>query len=213
MRRVLQRLSAPSAFAVLSLTLACGGASAEPAGVGEPVAEAPVAERPAESSSEEPASGPLVSADRMARIAAGHEPLRELVAPSRGVIYVLYATDASGEDPRADDDGIIRLAEHWCSDEQLTDGIDRLQRDLARRIREPIREPLFECVDDRCGHPAQMEYDVAGHYEFARVDGFDGPALIAVEHVESASMTERFLADAEDFVRDERAALAGATCD
>lgn len=208
MRRLLQRLS------VVGLLLAACGGPSEPAE--EPVADDPggeaLTEPEPETAPEEP-TGPMVDAERMARIAAGHEPLRELVAPSRGLVYVLYASDASGEDPRADDDGTIRLAEHWCGEEELADGIDRLQRDLARRMRDPIREPLFECVDDRCGHPAQMEYDVAGHYEFVRVDGFEGPALIAVEHVESAGMTDEFLAEAEVFVRDARATHAGATCD
>jgi hypothetical protein len=212
MRRLLQRLSGPSTFVLLSLALACGGVSAEPEPSPEAVSE-PGGEAPSEAEAPEPAGGPLVDAERMARIADGHEPLRDFVVPARGLVYVLYATDASGEDPRADEDGIIRLAEHWCTEAELSDGIDRLQRDLARRARDPIREPLFECVDDRCSHPAQMEYDVGGHYEFARIAGFDGPALIAVEHVESASMTEAFLEDAEVFVRDERAALAGATCD
>lgn len=207
MRRLVQRLSA-----VLILTAGCV-TSAEPAPAPEPGGEtptpAPVVEPEVEPT--EPA-GPLMDAETMARVAEGHTPLRELVAPGRGLVYILYATDASGEDPRADDDGMIRLAEHWCPGAQLGDQVDRLQRDLARRMREPVREPLFECIDDRCEHPAQMEYDVTGHYEFARVDGFAGPALIAVEHVEGAGMSDAFLEDAEIFVRDQRAAHAGATC-
>jgi len=208
MRRLLQRLSLLG-----FLLVACSGSS-EPA-EGQPVAD-PGGEAPAEPAPEpapEEPAGPAVDAERMARIADGHEPLRDFVAPGRGLVYILYASDASDEDPRADDDGIIRLAEHWCPGEALADGVDRLQRDLARRARDPVREPLFECVDDRCAHPAQMEYDVRGHYEFARVDGFEGPALIAVEHVEGAGMTDEFLAEAEVFVRDARATHAGATCD
>lgn len=215
MRRLLQRVSGRPTLALVLLLSACRAPSSEPEPQPEPrpaVDPAPGGDAPAEPAPE-PERGPLMDAEGMVQIAEGHRPLRELVAPSRGLLHVLYATDASGEDPRADEDGIIRLAEHWCPGEDLEDNVDRLQRDLARRIREPVREPLFECVDDRCEHPAQMEYDVAGHYEFARVEGFDGPALIAVEHVESAGMTEAFLAEAEVFVRDQRAAHAGATCD
>ncbi len=208
MRRLVQRLRAILPVALV-LLVACPAPEPEP---GPDPVEPVGGEAPVSQGDPEP-TGPLMDAEGMARIAEGHRPLRELVAPSRGVVYVLYATDASGEDPRADDDGIIRLAEHWCPGEQLDDNVDRLQRDLARRMREPIREPLFECVDDRCEHPAQMEYDVAGDYEFAAVDGFDGPALIAVEHVEAAGMSEAFVAEAEVFVRDQRATHAGATCD
>tara|TARA_B100001750_G_scaffold132217_1_gene105082 strand:- start:616 stop:1113 length:498 start_codon:yes stop_codon:yes gene_type:complete len=155
---------------------------------------------------------PAIDAATMRRIAQGHVLLRDLVDPERGVVYVLYAEDASGEDPRADDDGIIRLAEHWCAAEELDDHVDRLQRDLHRRIDDPIREPLFECADDHCDHPAQMEYDVEGHYEFARVEGREGPTLIAVEQVEGAAMSEAFQNDAAAFVRDRRAAFATARC-
>jgi len=209
MRRLVQRLRLPL---LVPFLLSAGCPAPAPQVEPSPV-EPAAAETPAEPAEPQPAAGPLVDAEQMARIAEGHRPLEALVAPSRGLVYVLYATDASGEDPRADDDGMIRLAEHWCTSEELTDNVDRLQRDLARRMRDRVREPLFECVDDRCEHPAQMEYDVAGHYEFAPVEGFEGPALIAVEHVESAGMTEDFLAEAEIFVRDQRAAHAGATCD
>ena len=151
-----------------------------------------------------------MDAQRMASIAAGDPPLRELVDPAAGVIYIRYATDSSGEDPLADADGKIKIGERWCG-AALDAGMTRLEADLRRRVEDPIQQPLFECEDLRCSHPAQMEYDVRGDYEMTR-DSDGDLVLTAVEHVEAAGMTEEFRTQAQHFIRDQRAAMAGGGC-
>lgn len=177
------------------LLAACGGATAdapprvvEPEPVVAPPPEAPVAD----------AAKPALE-----RVVRGEASLGDLVDPARGVVHVMWATDASGQDPRADESGIIRVGERVCGAE-LTELITFLDRDLANRTDAP-----WDCADDTCEHPAAMEYDLAGRYRFERADPVH---LISVVRVETG-VTEPALTQARDFVRDQLATLENGTCD
>ncbi len=175
--------------------VACGGASVEaPSPV---VAPEPVVAPPPEP--------PVADAAKPAleRVVRGEASIGDLVDASQGVVHVIWATDASGLDPRADESGIIRLGERVCGAE-LAELVTYLDRDLGNRT-----DTTWDCADDSCEHPAAMEYDLSGRYRFERGDPV---RLISVVRIETG-VTEDALTQAREFVRDQLATLENGTCD
>lgn len=186
------------------------GSSAEVTGgeaVGPDRTPAEVTAREAETTAPAPEA---LDADLFRRVAEGDRALAELIDPRKGLVLIEYFSDASGEDPRADPDGTVRIAERLCGDD-LTAGLERLSRDLALRAEQSSFDPTFACEGLACTHPAEMEFDVSGTYRFDRRD--DGTLrLESVTRIEGAAVLEEFLERAREWTEQQRARLAGGDC-
>lgn len=171
-------------FGISLLLIACGGSPPERV---EPAA----------------ASGPS-RARVMVQAVRGERSLASVIDRDRGLVYALWQTDASDQDPRADEHGVIRQAERLCG-AALDAAIARLDADLQRRDLDPTDEPSISCEGETCSHRALMEFDVTGEYVFV------GDVLDRVVHVEG-HLTEEATAAARRWVDAQLSALAGGTC-
>lgn len=157
----------------------------------------------------EPRGEPGPSLSRlMVEAVRGERSLASVVDRDRGLVYVLWQTDASDEDPRADEQGVIRQAERLCG-EDLDAAIARLDADLQRRNQDPSDEPSISCVDETCSHRALMEFDVMGEYVFVR--GAQPAVLDHVVHIEG-HLTDEATSGARRWVDERLSELAGGSC-
>jgi hypothetical protein len=144
----------------------------------------------------------------MTRVAAGEVPLGSLIDERRGLAYAAYYTDASDEDPAADAEGLVKVAERACG-ERLAALTAELTADLRRRLE--IEDPApFRCQGWTCLHEAAGEYDLDGRYSFAASP--DGTRLVAVARIEGGPVTEEFVAEGEQWVAEALAALEPPEC-
>lgn len=157
-------------------------------------------------------SGDLPTPELMRHLGRSRGAWSRVVDPARGLVVVEYREDASGEDPRANHDGIIARGEHLCG-VALEAELDRTQRELALRLeqRMPEEGPLFACEGLICSHRAMMEYDHGGEYVFVLNDG--GPKLHQIVRIEGAGMTRAFEDAAKAFALAELARMEGMRCD
>jgi len=130
---------------------------------------------------------------------------RDAIDPARGVVFVVYATDASGEDPRADAQGMIRTASRACGAE-LDDALEHLGADIARRLEDEAWSDLVRCEGSTCSIPAMGEYDLTGALTFE-----DG-ALVSVVRIEGGPVTDELVAAGEAYAEAQLAELAGGRC-
>lgn len=201
----LGRSTAPL-LAALMWALACGGGPA-PAPAPAPVAPAPPGgEGPTGALEVDRRPTP----DLMRRLASGEEDFARYVESERGVSFLEYYEDASGEDARAGEDGVVRVAERLCG-EALSTRLRGLREDLARRVVDTGDDALFNCTEAGCFHPARGEYDLDGRFEF-RDDPDGGLVLERVVRVEGGPVTEEFVEAAEAWVEQEVVRLAEEGC-
>ncbi len=146
--------------------LACGSAPTE--------SPTPSPAEPAPEPAEAPApKGPSrISPELMAAITTGELKPADLFDPVRGLIVVEIAEDASGENPAAGDDGVVRVAERLCGS-AATDKLQTLVADLSFRLEQAKLEaseaPTFVCKGATCTHEATMEVDGTGRYVFRSI--------------------------------------------
>ena len=144
----------------------------------------------------------------MTRVAAGEVPLGSLIDERRGLAYAAYYTDASDENPAADAEGLVKVAERACG-ERLAELTADLTADLRRRL--AIEDPTpFRCQGWMCLHEAAGEYDFDGRYTFAASP--EGTRLVAVARIEGGPVTEEFVAAGEKWVAEALAALEPQEC-
>ncbi len=193
-------------LALLVLGCSSGAERAEPVTATTPAVVRPAAE-PAPRAAPEPAPpADAPTAAFIRRLATGAEPFASHVSPERGVVFVEYFSDASGQDPRADAQGVVKEARRLCGDE-LSGRLDRLREDLARRVETSAHDPLFTCSGRVCTFPAEMEYDLGGELRFA-----PGLVLESVVRTEGGPVTEEFVAEAERWAEDALRRLEGGRC-
>lgn len=178
---------------------------------------APVAPDPApvatgdEAPPPEPApTAAAVDAAFMLEAARGERALADHVDPTRGVAFVVFTTDASGEDPRAGRDGVIREAVRVCG-EALAARLTRVHTDLRLRVEQTSHDPLFTCEAGECRHDAEMEYDMAGVYRFR--PGPAAPVLDSVVRIEGGPISDEFEEAGRRFAAEQLARLADAPCE
>ncbi|MCB9595442.1 MAG: hypothetical protein H6719_22165 [Sandaracinaceae bacterium] len=163
-------------------------------GAAEPAAEQPTA---VEEAPEPPA---------LAWLEALGRGDRARVDLARGVVFVTYASDASGEDPDADEDGTIRTARRLCGPE-LDAALTQLAADITRRVEDDVFGPMMACADATCSFPAMGEYDTTGDL------GFEGGVLQTVVRIEGGPVGEEFRAEGARWADDATARLAGGRCE
>jgi len=146
----------------------------------------------------------------MTRLGRGALRLDALVDRRRGLAYAEYFTDASGEDPRADRNGLVRLAELACGD-ALVRRLAALEQDLRRRVQDSQYDPLFTCNAGACTHPAEMEFDLRGRYTFER-DASGRAVLVSVVRIEGGAMTNAFDRAGERWTASRLRSLASQGC-
>jgi hypothetical protein len=143
-------------------------------------------------------------------LADGTERFDAHVDPARGVLFVEVFTDASGEDPRADASGEVKLAERLCG-AALTARLERLALDLRTRFESADGEEVVTCAEDTCRHSAAMEYDSDGALVF-RAGAGGALVLDRVVRTEGGPVTEEWRAGAERWASEQVSALGSGTC-
>lgn len=151
------------------------------------------------------AAGPP-SVGGLAELAEGS---RAWIDPTRGLAVVIYATDASGEAPEADADGMIRIARRACG-EALECEITRLRQGLSARLDDPQFVASLACDETSCTIPARAEFDLSAELKFVEVDGRS--VLDTVVWIEGGPVTEDFRAAGRAFADEQLAQLAGGRC-
>lgn len=149
------------------------------------------------------------SPDLLRSLAEGEVGFARHVDPGRGVAFVEYFDDASGEDPRAVQ-GLVKTAERLCG-EELTGRLERLRRDLAYRVESSAHDPLFTCTGMTCTFPAEMEFDRTGELRF-RSAPERGLVLDAVIRIEGGTVTEEFVAAGQAWAEAQLTRLADDRC-
>lgn len=183
---------------------------------------APPQEGPAVSAAAQPLATPaltVASAEaRLQQVASGEASLEELVKEERGLVLARYHGDASGENPAANADGIVKQAEHVCG-EELRQKLRDLSRDLAQRRtfhrQHGLGAETFLKCEQRgeqvhCRHKPRMEFDVGGTYAFVSDEG--KPTLVSVGYSEAEVISEGARAEAEAWLDGQIAALAEKRC-
>lgn len=188
--------------------LACGTTSTEP-----PPAPSPRVEAEPQPEPTTPKSLSRVSVALMEALVSGERPQSAFLDPRRGLVVVEVGEDASGEDPRAGEDGVVRTATHSCGDE-ATAALEALRADLAMRMEQAGEGGVFTCKSASCTHPALMEYDKTGEYVFRSAR--KGLVLDRVVRIEG-NMSEAWTSEARAWadeqlkqLRMERCGKAGA---
>lgn len=182
------------AFALGAVLTACGGGATEGATAPE--------------RSTTTTASPSTSLQRvMVELRRGERSLASVVDRDRGLVHVLWLTDASDRDPRAGEDGVIRVATRLCGAE-LDAAVARFDADLQARNNDPLDEPVFDCAERTCTHRARMEYDFGGAYTFASAEP---PVLDRVVQIEGALLEARD-AEARRWAAEQVERLAGGTC-
>lgn len=192
------RHAAGALVAALALG-SCGHPATAPAAAQPPAGSAPAAA----------AAAQPPTAAWMERVARGEVRLADLVDPERGLIVAGYYSDPSEQDPRADDEGMVRFAERVCGADADA-AVARLAADLAARSKEPDEQPLFRCSGWVCTHRAAAEYDLDGRYRFVARGG--ERRLAAVVRIEGGPVTEEFVAEAEAWIEKRLPALEASGC-
>ena len=141
--------------------------------------------------------------ERMARDVAS---FRAAMHPDRGLLLVEYFSDASGEDPDADENGTVARARRLCGT-TLDDYLARAQRDLHHRLNDADARATVTCEPPMCSFAAMVEFDLAGELRFG--DGY----LDSIVRVESAGVSESFLAAARAHVTASLGSHASGRCD
>lgn len=174
----------------------CGGAAGATRAQGTPAeGAAPVAATP---------TLPLLRA-----LADGSEPFAAHVDAARGVLFVEVFTDPSGEDPRIDANGEVRVAERLCG-AALATRLERVVTDLHARFESGDEEAVV-CEGDTCRHHAAMEYDSDGVLVFRA--GTDGaPVLDRVVRTEGGPVSDEWRATAQRWADERVAALSSGAC-
>jgi hypothetical protein len=143
----------------------------------------------------------------LVQLARGERAWSSVIDPRIGLARVEVFGDASGEDPRADADGTVHIAERLCG-EALERYLETLTADLRLRVETSWHDPLFVCTATECRFDAEMEFDRSGRIELAS----SGASIVAIERVEGGTVAESWLAEANAWVREAHARLPRA-CD
>lgn len=140
------------------------------------------------------------------RVADGDVPRDQVVDGARGVVFASVSTDARGDDPRADAQGVIREAVLACGDD-LTKRYDALTADLRGRLADGL---AVTCDGAACAFPARMEYDHGGTLGFRRADG--RVVLASVVTIEGGATSPAFVADAQAWADGQVRTLTAGSC-
>lgn len=122
------------------------------------------------------------------------------------MVFVVYASDPSDEDPRADEHGMIRTAARACG-AALDAELERLAADIERRLDDEAWAAEVRCGGRSCSIPAMGEYDLSGSLTF------EGGALVSVVRIEGGPVTEDFVTAGEEYAEARLAELAGGRCE
>lgn len=145
-------------------------------------------------------SPPRQPIDVVGDLMRGANPRSDAVDPARGVVFAEYYTDPSEQDPRAGEDGLVRVAARLCGAE-LAARLERFRGELSRHTETTV------CAETYCTYQAAGEYDLDARLEFA-----PGPVLESVVLIEGGPVTEEFTTEARDWARRELARLAKGSC-
>lgn len=184
------------AFA-LALAAACGP-KREPPVEHEPAAEPAAELRPSEAVTIEPLVRDLAS---------GKASFVDHIDSETGVVFYQYFTDPTEQDPRADESGLVAVAERLCS-AALADRLAALKRNLAAKLADGA-EP--ECSQKSCMLGADAEYELGATLVF-EIEGKDRAVLAAVAEVEGGPVTDEFRQQANDWLAHEEAKQFGGRC-
>ncbi|MEZ4241637.1 MAG: hypothetical protein R3F59_36915 [Myxococcota bacterium] len=180
----------------------CGFTAPEPVAAPVPVpAEAPAGKAKAKGDGPSAPTPALVR-----RLAEGKLPRGKVVDPQQGVVFTSVGSDARGDDPRADEHGVVREAVLACGDD-LASRYDALTEDVRGRLGEGL---AVDCEGMVCRFPARMEYDRGGKLTFRKEGG--GLVLVAVERIEGGPVSADFTREAEAWSGEQVAALSAEGC-
>jgi hypothetical protein len=144
--------------------------------------------------------------DAVRRAAEDEAAVAPLIDPGRGVRLVRFEEDLSGEDPRADAEGIIRGAELLCR-----------PGEVGSLIRAAVeQDDVFETGSCRAAPRLVCEV-LGGHdaptYRLRFTGELAAPGqLEAIEVVQEGAMTEAWLRRARQYVDRQLAGLARKRC-
>ncbi|MCA9603708.1 MAG: hypothetical protein KC417_16870 [Myxococcales bacterium] len=153
-----------------------------------------------------------VSPDQFKKWALATPAFGEAIDAKKGIVYVEYRTDPTGEDPEADANGVIKKGVHLCG-AGMTFTLAVLKNDLKWRYDNAAQFGLGDVVTctgkdnrDTCSHDAALEYDVTGDYTF------EDNKLRYVVRIEGATISEEFLQRGKVYALQRIAALKDKTC-
>lgn len=126
----------------------------------------------------------------LASVARGERDLLSLTQDGSGFVYAVNREDATGEDPRRNDEGVIRFTTRVCTPGDVSSG-------LAVRVRDHIAD-LYEgvpltCTGLVCEARGPMEFATTVRFVFAH-DAGGRLVLRAVYEVEDVATIEQIAA-------------------
>lgn len=138
----------------------------------------------------------------LSSVARGERDLLSLTEAGRGFAYTVYREDATGEDPRADEEGVIRFTVRVCAPGDVVSGLGIRIRDHVRDLYEGV--PLT-CAGLVCDARGPMEFATSLRFVFAQAEG-GALVLRSVFEVEDVATIEQIAAqrwqEAEQAVAD-----------
>lgn len=153
-----------------------------------------------------------VTPDQFKKWALATPAFGEVLDQKKGLIYVEYRTDPTGEDPAADANGVIKKGVHLCG-APLAFTMAVLKNDLQWRY---DNADLFDLGDvvtctgkdnrDTCSHGAVAEFDVTGDYTF------ESGKLRYIVRIEGATVAESFRQAGREYALKVIAANINKTC-
>lgn len=153
-----------------------------------------------------------VTPDRFKEWALSTPAFGGAIDAKKGVIYVEYRTDPSGEDPAADANGIIKKGVHLCGN-GLAFTLAVLKNDLKWRYDNAALFGLGDVITctshdklDTCSHGTVGEFDVTGDYTF------ESDKLRYIVRIEGATISEEFRQQGRVYALQKIAALKAKTC-
>jgi hypothetical protein len=153
-----------------------------------------------------------VTPDRFKEWALSTPAFSGAIDAKKGVIYIEYRTDPSGEDPNADANGIIKKGVHLCGN-GLAFTLAVLKNDLKWRYDNADLFGLGDVITcksqdkrDTCSHGAVAEFDVTGDYTF------ENDKLRYIVRIEGGTISEEFRQEGRIYGLQKIAALMNKTC-
>lgn len=143
------------------------------------------------------AAAACVTNESFIKMATGSPPFSGAIDPAKGLVRIDYRSDASGEDPAAGPDGIIKSFNRYCGAD-IAPQLERLKKDVQFRlgIAASLGQPQpFTCDGEICRHEALGEYDVTGEYTFIN------DKLRTVVFIEGGTISEQFRVDGKNFAK------------
>lgn len=127
----------------------------------------------------------------LASVARGERDVLSLTEAGAGFAYTVYREDATGEDPRANDEGVIRFTVRVCAPGDVVSGLGGRVRDHVADLYEGV--PLT-CAGLVCDARGPMEFATSLRFVFAHGRG-GALVLRSVFEVEDVATIEQIAAE------------------